>query len=228
MQTMTYIGVFFAAYLIGSIPFGYLIVKFTNGKDIRQVESGRIGGTNAMRAAGILAGLLTVLLDFSKGVLAVWLARLVIPGNPWILIGASLAAILGHNYSVYLLEFDRKRGLRLRGGAGGATCVGGSFGLWPPSLLIILPIAALVWFGIGYASVTTLSVALLTILIFAYRAWLGLNPWIYVLYGLIAEIILIWALRPNIKRLLKGTERLHGWRAIRLHKAASKVTPSDH
>jgi glycerol-3-phosphate acyltransferase PlsY len=63
--------------------------------------------------------------------------------------------------------------------------------------------------------VTTMSVGLMSFIVFAIRAALGLSPWEYALYGLLAEVLLVWALRPNIKRLLNGTERLHGWRARR-------------
>jgi acyl phosphate:glycerol-3-phosphate acyltransferase len=221
MYTLPVIGVLLASYLIGSIPFGYLVVKFSTGKDIRSVESGRTGGTNAMRAAGMLAGLTTALLDFIKGAAVVWIARAAIPQLFWLQFVAPLCAIIGHNYSIFLLEFNRKTGLHLRGGAGGATCVGGTFGLWPPSLLIILPVSAIIWYGVGYASVTTMSIALLSLLIFAYRAYLGLNPWTWVIYGGVALILTAWALRPNIQRLIAGTERLHGWRALKL-KAAEK------
>jgi glycerol-3-phosphate acyltransferase PlsY len=86
-------------------------------------------------------------------------------------------------------------------------------------------LAALIWWGIGYASVTTMSIALLAIIIFAYRAWLGLSPWAYVIYGGVALVLLIWSLRPNIQRLINGTERLHGWRAMRLK--AQKVMHRD-
>lgn len=209
------------SYLVGSIPFGFLIVKFSTGRDITSIESGRTGGTNAMRAAGMLAGLGTAVMDFLKGAAVVWISRMFFPGDMWIKLIAPLIAILGHNYSVFLVTWDRAHGLHLRGGAGGATCIGGSFGLWPPSLLIIVPLSALVWYGIGYASVTTLSIALLSILIFAYRAWLGLSPWAYAIYGGIAFVLVAWSLRPNIRRLIEGRERLHGWRALREKKAGS-------
>ncbi|HBG75107.1 MAG: hypothetical protein A2X25_14515 [Chloroflexi bacterium GWB2_49_20] len=213
MQIFLEAGILLIAYLLGSIPFGLLIVKWRTGKDIRVIESGRTGGTNAMRAAGFSAGLLTAILDVLKGAVAVWLARAV-GANAWTLSLAPLASVLGHNYSIFLIE--RKDGrIRLRGGAGGAPTVGGALGLWAPSFLIIIPMGALIWFGIGYASVTTMSVALIAILIFAVRAVLGLSPWQYVLFGVLAEILLMWALRPNIKRLLNGTERLQGWRAKR-------------
>lgn len=207
--------VLIVAYLLGAIPFGLLIVKLSTGKDIRKVESGRTGGTNAMRAAGFLAGLLTAVLDVVKAALGVWLARYLFPQVYWVHVLSGLAAILGHNYSVFLMERDEKRGIRLRGGAGGAPCVGASIGLWFPSLFFILPLVGIILYFVGYASVTTMSIALAAVLIFAVRAFLGASPWVYVLYGFLAELLLIWALRPNIHRLLQGNERLVGWRARR-------------
>ncbi len=213
---ITHIAVaWIAAYLLGAIPSGLLVVKLFNGKDIRQVASGRTGGTNAMRAAGLGAGLMTAVLDILKGFGAVWLVRWLVPGNPWVDVVAPLLAIMGHNYSVFLIERNSKGRLRLRGGAGGATCTGGSLGLWPASVLFIVPLAGAVWYGVGFASVATMSIGLLSTVIFAYRASIGASPWAYAFYGLASELILLWALRPNIQRLLAGTERLHGWRAHR-------------
>jgi glycerol-3-phosphate acyltransferase PlsY len=220
MQILYYTLSLFLAYLIGSIPFGLIFVKLFSGKDIRKVESGRTGGTNAMRAAGFGAGILTAIMDLLKGAAVVWLARSffpleVNPTNAWIHVLAPLATILGHNYSIYLVSRDEKGRLHLRGGAGGAPSTGGALGLWAPSILIIIPVAAAVLFGVGYASLATLSVGLLATLIFAYRAWIGLSPWQYILYGVIALGLLAYSLRPNIKRLLMGNERLVGWRAHR-------------
>ncbi len=215
MQVLIDISVIMLAYVLGSIPFGLLIVKLSTGKDIRQVASGRTGGTNAMRAAGAWAGILTGLMDGLKGAVAVWIARAVLPGADWLHVAAGLAAILGHNYSLFIIERDEKGRLRLRGGAGGGTTVGGAIGMWFPSLFIIIPIGVLVFFGIGYASVTTLSAALVTIIIFAVRYSLGLAPLSYVLYGVAALIILAWALRPNIRALIQGRERFPGWRPWR-------------
>ncbi len=211
------IGIILLAYIIGSIPFGLVVVKLTTGKDIRSVESGRTGGTNVMRAAGAWAGLVTGILDVLKGASAVWLARWLVPGNHiWCEILAPVAAILGHNYSIFLAEKNEKGKLRLRGGAGGAACLGGAIGLWWPSAFIILPLGIAVWYFVGYASLTTLSFALTTMVIFAVRAWrIGPPeaPWEYVLYGLFSLLMLAWALRPNIRRLLQGNERLVGLRA---------------
>ncbi|MDI6769531.1 MAG: glycerol-3-phosphate acyltransferase [Anaerolineales bacterium] len=214
MQILVDAGILLASYLIGSIPFGLILVKLLSGKDIRMVESGRTGGTNALRAAGWVAGLLTGILDVLKAAAAVWLSQ-VITANEWIHALAPIAAILGHNYSLFLAERDERGGWRLRGGAGGAPSFGGALGLWAPSALIILPIAALIYYFIGYASVTTLSVALMATLIFAVRAMFFHSPWEYVIYGVLSGILLFWALLPNIKRLMNGTERLHGWRAKR-------------
>ncbi|MEP7357004.1 MAG: glycerol-3-phosphate acyltransferase, partial [Anaerolineales bacterium] len=101
-----------ASYLIGSIPMGYVIVKTVSGQDVRQVGSGRTGGTNAMRAAGLAAGLLTALLDALKGAACVWLAQWILPRDTEALgmVLAGLSGIFGHNYSVFL---------RFKGGAGG-------------------------------------------------------------------------------------------------------------
>jgi glycerol-3-phosphate acyltransferase PlsY len=218
MQLLIDVGLVLLGYLIGSIPSGLIIVKLKTGKDIRQVESGRTGGTNAMRAAGFWAGLLTALMDILKGAIAVWLAQWISPASHWVHILAPIAAILGHNYSLYLPEYDEKGHFkRLRGGAGGAPALGGAIGLWIPSVLIILPLGALVFFTIGYASVTTLSVAFFAILVFGLRLAIGAQGanWTDILYGVIAGVLLTWALRPNIKNLLNGTERvvsvsLHG------------------
>jgi glycerol-3-phosphate acyltransferase PlsY len=227
MQIAIGAGIVVLGYILGSIPFGLLIVKLKTGKDIRTVESGRTGGTNAMRAAGFGAGLLTAVLDILKGAAAVWIAQAVDPQNHLLQVLAPIASIIGHNYSIFMIERDENgKFVRLRGGAGGAPAVGGALGLWAPSLLIVLPLGALVFFSLGYASVTTISVALFATLVFAWQAWQGLAPWVNVLYGLAALILLLWALRPNIRKLLSGNERvvkysLHGWINARREKPKS-------
>jgi glycerol-3-phosphate acyltransferase PlsY len=147
------------SYIIGSIPFGLMLVRLTKGVDLREVHSGRTGGTNAMRAAGFWVGLATALLDILKGATPVWLAVVLVPGDNWLKIFAPLLAILGHNYSIFLIS--KKDGkLRLGGGAGGAPCLGGSIGLWAYSFFFIFPLAFAILFGIGYASVATMSIAI--------------------------------------------------------------------
>ena len=217
MQIIISIGVLLLSYIIGAIPFGWLIVKMKTGKDVRFIESGRTGGTNAMRAAGFWAGILTALMDILKGATAVWIGRAIFPDAHLLHVLAPIAAVIGHNYSVFVPKRNEQgRIVGLRGGAGGAPTVGGAFGLWAPSIFIIVPLGALVFFTLGIASITTMSVALIAIIIFAIRAWLGLSSWLYVLYGVLAELLLLWALRPNLKKLFSGQERivrqsLNGW-----------------
>ena len=223
MQTLIGIGAVLFGYILGSIPFGLLIVKIKTGKDIREIESGRTGGTNAMRAAGFWAGLLTAIMDIMKGAVAVWVAQWLVPGGHIVHLLAPVAAILGHNYSVFLMRRNEDGKLRFHGGAGGAPALGGAVGFWGWSLPIVFVLGAFVFFTLGIASVTTMAVAVFVTIIFAIRAYMGLMPWTDVLYGVIAGILLVWALRPNIKKLLSGNERvvkysLNGW--IRARKEA--------
>ena len=116
-----YIAVIVVGYLIGSIPFGLIIARIVTKTDIRTIGSGKIGMTNVMRAAGTKAAVVSVALDAGKGALSVVLAWLILPDNPEAagLIGG-LAAIAGHNWSIYL---------GFKGGRGVATFIGGSFAL---------------------------------------------------------------------------------------------------
>jgi acyl phosphate:glycerol-3-phosphate acyltransferase len=202
--------VLICAYLLGSIPVGFLMVRLITGEDVRQMGSGRTGGTNTWRVAGRLPGAVTTALDGLKAAAGVWLAQAVLPSE-WRYLGMALAgvcAILGHNYPIFL---------RFKGGAGGASCVGGAVGLWAPSIFIVLPIALVIWWGIGYASLATLSVSVVVTILFAVRAWLwpADAPWEYVLYGVGAIVLLAWALRPNFRRLMRGEERRFNPRAKR-------------
>ena len=216
MQILIGIGAVIIGYILGSIPFGLIIVKLKTGKDIRTVESGRTGGTNAVRAAGFGAGLLTAILDILKGAVAVWVAQALSPENHIIHVLAPVAAILGHNYSVFLIEREKNGKLRFRGGAGGAPALGGAMGLWWPMFPIVFTAGLLVWFTIGIASITTMVVGLVVTVVFAIRAGLGLQDPTDIWYGVISELLLLWALRPNIQKLLSGNERvikysLNGW-----------------
>ena len=227
MQTLTGIGAVLIGYLLGSIPFGLLIVKLMTGKDIRTVESGRTGGTNAVRAAGLGAGLLTAALDVLKGAASVWIAQALAPGTSFVHILAPLAAILGHNYSLFLINREQDGKLRFHGGAGGAPALGGAIGLWPPIFPIVLLAGALIWFTLGIASITTMAIGLVVTIVFAVYAGVGMLEPILIWYGVVAELLLIWALRPNIKKLLAGKERvvkfsLNGW--LRARKEARLQT----
>jgi acyl phosphate:glycerol-3-phosphate acyltransferase len=195
------------AYLIGSIPSGLLVVRITTGKDIRSVESGRTGGTNAMRAAGWIAGLATGILDILKGATAVWISQAITEGTVWMSVLCGLMAVIGHNYSVFLAEKGEDGKIRLKGGAGGATTLGVAIGLWSQSWMFILPFAFIFYVIVGYASLATISVAAAALGVFLVRAVEGNAPWVYVVFGAAATGLVIYALRPNLKRLKEGTER---------------------
>ena len=203
-------------YVLGSISSGSLFVRIATGKDIRNFGSGRTGGTNAMRAGGSLAGVATGIFDVLKSFLAIQLCRWILPGHIWLEAITGIAAVLGHNYSLFLVEWkDSKIGKIpiFHGGAGGAPTVGAAAAFWFPSLFIVLPVGLLVFIFIGYASVTTLVGGLAVLIIFSIRAGLGYSSKWYVVFGGVTLFLLAWSLRPNIERLLNGTERLVGLRA---------------
>jgi len=207
------LGTFVISYIIGSIPFGYLLVKAFTGKDVREVESGRTGGTNTMRAAGFLMGLITSLLDIFKSAGAVWIARYISPEAFWLHVFAGLFAVMGHNYSVFLIRKESDGKIKIGGGAGGTPAIGAIVGLWWPSIFFLVPAGYLLVMVVGYASLATLSLPIIGGLILLFRFIKFDEPWEYVFSGLLSEIFIVWALRPNIKRLFNGTERLVGFRA---------------
>jgi len=185
------------AYTLGSIPVGLLLVRATTGKDVRQVGSGRIGGTNVLRAAGPWVALLSGLCDLGKGLVAVLLARAFVE-SPVIEALAGLLAVLGHNYSIFI---------GFKGGAGTATTIGGAIGLWPWSGAILIGVGVAMVVVTRYASVGSITLALLLPVIYALRAWLVDAPWGYLIHGLGTGALTLWALRPNIRRLREGCER---------------------
>jgi glycerol-3-phosphate acyltransferase PlsY len=201
-----------AGYLLGSVPVGWIVVWIATKRDLRNEHSGRTGGTNAMRVAGFGAGLVTALGDFFKAAGAVWLARSLTGGNGWVEASAGFLAVFGHNHSMFLIEQFRKT-IRFRGGAGGGATVGVATAMWPPAALIIIPLGLLILLAFGYASVSTMMVGIIAIIIFVIRAVNEQGPWAYVAFAIGAEALLLWGLRPNIDRLKQGTERLIGWRA---------------
>lgn len=184
-------------YLLGSIPVGLLLVRATTGRDVREIGSGKTGGTNTIRAAGPWIGILTALLDGVKGMVAVWLARAVV-GIPAVEALAGLLAVVGHNYSVFI---------GFRGGAGTACTIGGALALWPWNGAILIAAGVLMLVIVRYASVGSIVVALLLPIVFALRAWLVDAPWAYLIHGLGTMTLTLWALRANIQRLLSGNER---------------------
>lgn len=190
-----------AGYVLGSVPFGYLIVKAVKGIDIREVGSGRTGGTNVYRAAGIWAGIATALLDVGKGALAVTVVRAMLPQTQgWAEALTGIGVILGHNYSLFL---------GFKGGAGGATAVGTGMALWWGAGVPALLLGCVMIFGVGYASLATMVAGLSVAVVFTLAAifgWENFN-WSYAAYGWAVFVLCVIALRPNIERLRKGTEK---------------------
>ncbi len=187
-------------YLIGSVPNGVFIGRLY-GVDPRKVGSGRTGGTNVYRAAGPKAGLLTAFADAMKGLVVVVLARSLFSGVPLAVALAGLAAVVGHNWSIFL---------KFRGGAGTMTNLGVLLGLSPVALLVaaICGLGALILSRM--ASVGSLTAAWAAFMALVVLGAIGRLPIPFALYGIGQAIIITWALRPNIKRILEGTERRIG------------------
>jgi len=202
----TSVLVILLAYLIGALPMGYVFLWIIKRQDITLVGSGRTGGTNAMRAGGPWIGLLTALFDLLKGYAGVALARWLAPASIWASVLAGFAAVLGHNWSIWLYLFSKK----FSAGAGTGPNVGAAMAFWPWIGAIAIPDVLFFVLVVGYASVASLSTALVVVITFAIRAAFFGQPWEYVIYGLMTSVLVIWALRPNIQRLINGTERRVG------------------
>ncbi len=114
-----------ASYVIGAIPWGIVVVFIFTGKDIRKMGSGRTGGTNVMRAAGLLAGASTAILDVMKGVASGWIADALVPGNVWVKVLAAVIALLASTKSIFYTERDAQGKLQLKGRRGRGDRIGG-------------------------------------------------------------------------------------------------------
>ena len=195
------------AYLVGAFPDGWVIVRLVSKRDIRYVGSGRTGMSNVTRVSGKKWGYLTAFLDVVKGWLAVWLCGIMTPDEPaWVPAVGGILAVLGHIYSVFLLEKRRDGRFYFRGGAGGMTSAGAGVALWWGYLLSI-PFSALLYGLTGITATATGSFNLFAALIFAVAAAKGMiSPW-YILYCLGAEVLILISLRPNIRRMRRGDER---------------------
>ncbi|PYT04607.1 MAG: acyl-phosphate glycerol 3-phosphate acyltransferase [Acidobacteria bacterium] len=196
------------AYLLGSIPFGYLLIKyvFTSGEDVRKIGSGGIGATNVTRRVGVKGGVLTYCFDVAKGAAAVMLIRLV-AGDDYFWIGAAaIAAIVGHIFPIFL---------GLRGGKGVATGVGVFLVLAPYSVLTTLVLWALIVYLTRYVSlgsiIATAAVPLWTLL---YYGWLQPSPHLkaLIIIGIAGCALIVATHRENISRLLHGAENKIGMR----------------
>ena len=188
------------AYLIGSISWGYMILQWKMGVDVREYGSGRTGMSNVLRTGGVKSAAVVLTLDIAKGLVAVVLARQLI-GTHGAEVTAGLIVLAGHNWPVFL---------RFKGGRGILTALGG--------LTLMVPIAALV------ATVTFLIITLLSryislgsvvgVVIGAISilalAIANMSPDTYMIYGFIAGVIIIWQHRDNIQRIREGNERRLG------------------
>jgi glycerol-3-phosphate acyltransferase PlsY len=191
------------AYLLGSIPFGYLIVRSRTGADVRATGSGGTGATNVSRRAGKLAGVVTLLLDATKGALAVILARWLLTadfGINWWVAVAAIVAVFGHCFPVWL---------GFRGGKGVATGVGVFLSLYPLAVACAAAIFVLVVALTRYVSLgSILSVAALPLFIWLLSVYVkpvaDLAPMMTAALATGALIILMH--HANIGRLLRGTE----------------------
>jgi glycerol-3-phosphate acyltransferase PlsY len=197
-----------AGYLLGAIPFGLLIGRWTRGIDIRDYGSHRTGATNALRTLGARAALVVLLLDIGKGGGAVVLARLLYADQPtgsteWVAAAAAFAAIVGHNWSVFI---------GFSGGRGVATSTGGLLALVPLAALIVAPIVVFILWRWRYVSLGSISGAAVAPVVMMVLVLLNLGgaALAHVAYALAAGVVVIAAHADNIARLRAGTERRIG------------------
>jgi glycerol-3-phosphate acyltransferase PlsY len=182
------------AYLLGAIPFGYLLVKWKTGADVRSAGSGNTGATNVLRTAGKVQGIATLLLDIGKGYAAVWIAGRLTEGNTFWMSAAALAVMAGHAYSVFL---------KFEGGKAVASFVGAFLKLAPLPM-----VAALIVFVVVVAWTRHISLgSILAAGTFPLAVWLILQPSLIVVgSAIIAGGFIIYRHSNNIRRLHAGTE----------------------
>ena len=192
-----------AAYLLGSIPFGYLVVRARTGGDVRETGSGGTGATNVSRRAGKLAGILTLMLDAAKGAAAVWLARLFLTedlGINWWVAAAVVLVILGHCFPVWL---------RFRGGKGVATGVGAFLALSPMAVAIVGVIFIVIVAATRYVSLGSITAAALfplCVWLLGNRAPAQTESAPMLTAAIAGALLIIFMHRANIGRLMSGTE----------------------
>ena len=206
---MTLIILIIAAYLLGSVPFGFILAAAHN-KDLRKIGSGNIGATNLSRALGKKWGYFCFMLDVLKGLLPTLIAGRIITIGPdairfmlWLLVG--IAAILGHVFPVYL---------KFKGGKGVATSLGVALGLWPyftiSAVFAVLTwiIAVLIWRYVSLASIIASVVfpVAFVLLISAINGWLFKDLWPLITASVGIPVMVIFRHRQNIKRIMAGTE----------------------
>lgn len=186
-------AVLVAAYFLGSIPFAYLAVRLRSGLDIRFQGSGTVGATNASRVLGPGWGLVVMLLDVGKGLLAVWLATRV-TGNPSWHAAACCAATVGHCFPIWL---------SFHGGKGLATTAGGLLLLSPWSLAVSLGLWLLGLAAFRVVAVASSLAAALLPVVF----WFVRRPSLLAEVPLVMlSIVLLWKQAPNLRRWVRGEE----------------------
>jgi len=206
LLVIKYAAVILIGYLLGSIPFGYIVGR-ARGVDVTQYGSGRIGGTNVLRTAGKKAAAVSILCDLLKGALAVLLARW-LGGTELAVALAGFATVLGHNFSIFL---------RFRGGAGTGTSMGAYFFMAPwPTVIVGLSSVFIGFVLLRYASVTSLLIVFLMSPALLVGVLFFDQPVEHLAFALAVGSLVLWSHRPNIKRLLKGTERRIGEPARRI------------
>ena len=189
-----------AAYLLGSIPFGLILVRLMTGADVRQGGSGNIGATNVLRTTGRAAGVLTLLLDGGKGWFAVWLTSFLTSGNIMWMSAAALAVLLGHAFSLWL---------KFNGGKAVASFVGAFLYLTPLPLLAVILIFVFVVAWTRYLSLGSIIAAAL----FPLACWMILHPdWPVIVAALGAAILIVERHSANIDRIRAGEERVFAFR----------------
>lgn len=200
-----YAAVLPLAYVMGALPWGYVVLLMNRGIDIRDYGSGRTGVSNALRTAGYKPAGLVLVLDMVKGIAAVLLARSLI-GDPTAEVAAGLMALVGHNWPVFL---------GFRGGRGIAPGLGGLAVMSPLSAVcgvaVFLPICVFTrYLSLGsMLGVGTACLALLALMLLGFNPLGGISN-LYLIYGLLGGSVIIWQHRDNIQRLLNGTERRIG------------------
>lgn len=184
------------AYLLGSIPFGLIVVRLMTGTDVRAEGSGNIGATNVLRTTGRLAGVLTLLLDGGKGFFAVWLAGYLTNHSTLWMSFAALAVMLGHAFSIFL---------KFTGGKAVASGVGAFAYLTPVPMLAIVLLFVFVVAWTRYLSLGSIIAAgLLPV-----ACWMILHPdWPILVASLGAAILVVERHRGNIERIRRGEERI--------------------
>jgi len=189
------------AYMLGAIPFGYLLTRVTTGKDVRGEGSGNIGATNVLRAAGRGAAVATLVLDMAKGYAAVWIAGWLTDGSPGWMADAALAVMVGHAFPIFL---------GFKGGKAVATFAGAFLYLTPvPALAAIM-----VWV-ITIAVTRYISAAsILASATFPLGVWLIEHASLNVmLAAVIAAGIVVYRHKDNMRRIRSGKESVFRWGA---------------